>query len=460
MKNLRYFLVSAIILLAFAYPAFSLGQNPEQARKIAKEAYIYGLPLVMNYKTMYVYAVLKDNPEYKAPFNEIANTARVFTPRDKAFVAPNTDTPYSFAWLDLRTEPVVLSVPEMGEGRYYSVLLIDLYTFNFTYIGTRATGNNAGHYMVAGPGWKGEKPVKITKVIPCETEFALVIYRTQLFNPDDLDNVKKIQAKYAVKTLSSFLGETAPKAALKNDFPAFDDEKAQGMGFFDYLNVILQFCPTHPSERELRSNFAQMGIIPGKPFDVTALSPEMKDALLQGINDARAAIQDAWDKTTTSADLFGTRNFLKNNYLNRALGTFAGIYGNSKEEAFYVGYDIDDKDRLIDTSKYSYIIRFPAGQLPPATAFWSLTMYDRGEKLLIENPINRYSINSSMLPSLKFGKDGSLILYIQRDSPGKDKENNWLPAPNGLVYVSLRLYLPKEEVLNGSWSPPAITRLE
>ena len=146
--------------------------------------------------------------------------------------------------------------------------------------------------------------------------------------------------------------------------------------------------------------------------------------------------------------------------LINALGTFAGIYGNSKEEAFYVGFDTDDKGRLIDTSQFKYILQFPADQLPPATAFWSLTMYDRENKLLIENPINRYSINSTMLPSLKFGKDGALILYIQRDSPGKDKETNWLPAPNGLVYVSLRLYLPKEEVLNGSWSPPVVTRLE
>jgi len=460
MKKLKYALVSVIILFAFAYPAFSLGPNPEQVRKIAKEAYIYGLPLVMNYKTMYLYAVLKGNPEYKAPFNEIANIARVFTSKDKSFVAPNTDTPYSFAWLDLRNEPVVLSVPEMEKSRYYSAQLIDLYTFNFAYIGTRTTGTSAGHYMLASPGWRGDKPAKITKVIPCETEFALAVYRTQLFNPNDLVNVKKVQAKYSVKPLSSFLGQAPPKAALKINFPSFDDERAQGIGFFDYLNFMLQFCPVHPSERELRTNFSQIGIIPGKPFDVAALSPEVKDALLQGIKDAKAAIQDAWNKTLTSADLFGTREFLKNNYLNRALGTFAGIYGNSKEEAFYVGYDTDNKDRLIDTSKYNYTIRFPAGQLPPARAFWSLTMYDRESKLLIENPIHRYSINSTMLPSLKFDKDGSLTLYIQRDSPGIDKEHNWLPAPNGLVYVPLRLYLPNEEVLNGSWSPPDITRLE
>lgn len=283
MRKLHYALVSVIILFAFAYPTLGLGPNPEQTRKIAKEAYIYGLPLVMNYKTMYVYAVLKGNPEYKAPFNKIANTARVYTPRDKAFVAPNTDTPYSFAWLDLRTEPLVLSVPEMGKGRYYSAQLIDLYTFNFAYIGTRTTGTSAGHYMVAGPGWRGEKPEKITKVIPCETKFALAFYRTQLFNPNDLDNVKKIQAKYSVKPLSSFLGQLAPKATLKINFPEFDDEKAQGIGFFDYLNFMLQFCPTHPSERELRSNFAKIGVIPGKPFDVTALSPEMKDVLVQVI---------------------------------------------------------------------------------------------------------------------------------------------------------------------------------
>ena len=460
MKKRQYALVSVIILLAFTSPAFTFGPNPEQARKITKEAYIYGLPLVMNYRTMYVYAVFKGNPEYKAPFNEIVNIARVFTPKDKAFVSPNNDTPYSFAWLDLRNEPVVLSVPEMERGRYYSAQLIDLYTFNFAYIGTRTTGTSAGHYMIAGPGWKGDKPAKITKVIPCETEFALAVYRTQLFNSSDLANVKKVQAKYSVKPLSSFLGKMAPKATLKINFPPFDDEKAQGMGFFNYLNFMLQFCPVHPSERDLLTNFSKIGVIPGKLFDVAAFSPEVKDALLQGIKDAKAAIQDAWDKTLTSADLFGSRDYLKDNYINRALGTFSGIYGNSKEEAFYVGYDADDKDRLIDTSKYKYTIRFQAGRLPPVRTFWSLTMYDRENKLLIENTINRYSINSTMLPSLKFEKDGSLTLYIQRNSPGIDKEHNWLPAPNGLVYVSLRLYLPQKEVLDGSWAPPDITRLE
>jgi len=414
----------------------------------------------MNYKIMYFYSVLKDNPEYKAPFNEIGNVARVYTPEDKAVNAPNTDTPYSFAWLDLRAEPVILGVPEVEKDRYYVVQLIDFYTFNFDYIGTRTTGNSHGFYMVTGPKWKGEVPAGIDKVSPCETEFALALYRTQLFNPDDLDNVKAVQAGYTIQTLSAFLGKPAPQAAPKVNFPAFDENKIQDMGLFNYLNFILQFCPTHPSEKELRERFSQIGIIPGQPFDTSTISPSFKEAIEQGIVDAKAAIQEEWTKTTTGADLFGTREWLKNNYMNRVQGTISGIGGNSKEEAFYISYDTDADNKAIDTGKNKYVIVFPANQLPPVRTFWSLTMYDHENKLLVANPINRYLINLSMLTSLKFNADGSLTLYLQRDNPGKDKESNWLPAPDGSAYIILRMYWPKEEVLDGSWSRPDIVLME
>jgi hypothetical protein len=187
--------------------------TPAEARRIAKDAYVYGYPMVDSYRIQHAYFVDRQNPEFKAPWNEIRNIPRVFTPEDKAVQTPNSDTPYSMLGLDLRAEPIVLTVPAIEKERYFSVQLIDLYTHNFDYIGSRATGNDGGSFLVAGPHWKGEAPKGVKKVIRSETELVLAAYRTQLFNPGDLDNVKKVQAGYKVQPLSAFLGQPAPAAA-------------------------------------------------------------------------------------------------------------------------------------------------------------------------------------------------------------------------------------------------------
>jgi len=187
--------------------------SPAEARAIAKEAYIFGFPMVEGYRIQYAYFVDRDNPEFKAPWNQIRNIPRVFTPDDKVVQIPNSDTPYSTLGLDLRAEPMVITVPPIEARRYFSVQLIDLYTFNFGYIGSRTTGNDGGSFLVAGPGWKDPQPPGVKKVFRCETEFALAGFRTQLFNSDDLDNVKKVQAGYKAQPLSQFLGRPAPPAA-------------------------------------------------------------------------------------------------------------------------------------------------------------------------------------------------------------------------------------------------------
>jgi hypothetical protein len=236
-----------------------------------KQAFIYGFPMIMNYGVMYEYAVDKNSGQYKAPFNQIFNDARVSTPKDTAVVTPNSDTPYSFLWMDLRTEPMVLCVPQVERRRYYSVQLVDMYTFNYGYIGSRTTGNGSGCYMVAGPDWNGEKPVGIEKEFRSETQFSLAGYRTQLFNPADMGNVIKIQAGYKVQPLSAFLHQPAPPAARQIDFPKIDKELAKSNPF-GYLNFVLQFCPPVPEETALRARFADIGIAPGKPFAADQLS--------------------------------------------------------------------------------------------------------------------------------------------------------------------------------------------
>jgi hypothetical protein len=436
--------------------------TPAEARSIAKEAYIYGYPMVDSYRIQYGYFVDRKNPEFKAPWNHIANEPNVYTPADTAVQTPNSDTPYSFVGLDLRAEPIVLTMPKIEKDRYYSVQFTDAYTFNFAYVGTATTGNDAGRFLVAGPDWKGETPTGIKKVIRSETEFAIAIYRTQLFNPADIDNVKKIQAGYKVETLSSFLGKASPPPAPAVDFikPLTRDEQKTSLEFFNIVNFVLGYCPTVPSEVELRERFAKIGVVGGKPFDPSALSPELKKAIEQGRSDAWAAyakgVKELDDGKLNSGDLFGTRRYMKNNYLNRWLGTI-GIYGNSKQEAMYPFYQLDSQGRKLDGA-YRYTLRFAPGQYPPVNAFWSLTMYELPQSLLVANPLNRYLINSPMLPELKKDADGGLTLYIQNDSPGKSLESNWLPAPKGPFAMYMRLYWPKEAALSGQWKAPKLER--
>jgi hypothetical protein len=437
-----------------------------QARAVAKDAYIYGFPMVDSYRIQHAYFVDRENPEFKAPWNQICNMARVFTPEDKAVQTPNSDTPYSMLGLDLRTEPVVLTVPAIEKERYYSIQLIDLYTFNFDYIGSRATGNDAGSFLIAGPRWEGEKPEGIKKVIRSETELALAAYRTQLFNPGDLDNVKRVQAGYKVQLLSAFLGKPAPQPAPAIRFiePLTPEAQKSSLEFFSILNFILTFCPTNPSENDLMARFATIGVGAGKSFDADKLSPELRTALAQGIADAWAGFatfqQTKIDtQQVSSGEMFGTREYLKNNYLYRMAAAVLGIFGNSKREAMYPIYSVDSDGQKLDGAN-RYKLRLAPGQLPPVNAFWSLTMYTMPESLLVENPIDRYLINSPMLPQLQRDADGGLTLSIQSDSPGKEKESNWLPAPKGPFAMAMRLYWPKAEALDGTWTAPPVKRAQ
>ena len=440
-----------------------------ETKAIAEEAFIYGLPIVMNYAVMNEFCVDKNSGQYKAPFNQINNEARVFTYKDTAVVTPNSDTPYSMLWLDLRAEPMVISVPTVEKERYYSVQLTDGNAYNYGYIGSRATGNEAGDYLVVGPDWKGETPVGIKKVFRSTTPFALTIFRTQLFNAEDMPNVVKAQAGYKAQTLSAFLKQSARSAAPKIDFlPATTkDVKAN---FYEYLDAALQFVPETSDTKGLRARLASIGIGPGKTFEFKDLSLEHKAAILVAMKEG----DDKVDKFLTSGtkdingwkvgSVFGDAAFYQGNWLMRAAAAKGGIYGNDAVEAMYPMTRVDATGEVLDGSKHNYTLTFAAGQLPPVNAFWSVTMYDGKSQLLIKNPINRYLINSPMLPNMKKNPDGSLTLYIQKNNPSADKESNWLPAPNDIIYLVMRLYWPKTEAPSilpageGSWKPPGIVQ--
>lgn len=454
----------AVVMLGSCAPK-EPALTPEVARAIAKKAYIYGFPMVDNYRILYAYFIDTSDPEYKGPSNQIANTARVYTPEDKAIQTPNSDTPYSMLGADLRAEPLVLTMPAIEKGRYYSAQFVDLYTFNFSYVGSRATGNDGGDFLLAGPGWHGETPAGIREVIRSETEWALVVIRTQLFNPKDIKNVEEIQTHYKVHTLSQYLGKpgATPPTTVGFIKPLSAKDERTSLEFFNVLNFVLQFCPTHPTEELLMMGFANIGVGAGRTFDAEKLAPEIRQAIEDGRADAWQAYDSLEKKMATgelaSGDIFGTRDYLKNNYLYRMVAAVDGIYGNSKEEAIYPAYVVDADGQRLDGSTHRYALRFAPNQLPPANAFWSLTMYTFPSRLLVANPIERYLINSPMLPKLKRDKDGGLTIYVQYASPGPGKQANWLPAPNGPFIAALRLYWPKSEALDGTWKNPPLQRV-
>ena len=435
-----------------------------ETKAIAEEAFLFGLPIVMNYASMYELAIDRSSSNFKAPIGTIGNVTRVATYEDTAVITPNSDTPYSVLYLDLRTEPFVVSVPAVAPPRYYSVQLTDADTFNYGYIGSRTTGAHAGDYLIVGPDWKGDTPQGIQQVFQSSTQFTLVLFRTQLFNPADITEVEKIQAGYKAEPMSAYLKKPAPPAAPLIAFPKANAELAK-TNFFEFLDFMLQFIPASPEEAEIRSKMASIGIGPGKAFDMKELSLLHKAEVLLGMKSGN----DAVDKFIATGakningwqvgSYFGDRASFSRNWLKRAGAAKGGLYGNDAAEAMYPNTRVLANGDKLDCSKYNYTLTFAKGQQPPVNAFWSVTMYDSKSQFLIKNPLNRYLINSPMLPDMKTNPDGSLTLYLQKDSPGADKEANWLPAPADTIFLVMRLYWPKDTppsilpVGEGTWAP-------
>jgi len=449
--------------------------TPEEAEATAREAYVYGFPMVMGFKTLNNYVIDTSNPEYKGPFNEVVCEARLFTPDDKAVVTPNADTPYCMFWLDLRAEPLVLTVPEMEPERFYHFQLIDLYTHHFAYVGTLTTGNDAGSFLVVGPGWEGELPVGVDDVLRSETDFVFIATRTQLFGPDDLTRVAEIQQEYALQPLSSFVDGEAPPTPPVPDFPVWAEGAQFDERFFAYLDFMMTLLDEPGAgEEELWGRLAELGIGTGNSFDFAALPSDIQEALKAGRTEGFAEIEEFISKYSSdplaSGKLFGTRKFLvesaRTNYqletadMLRTVAAHMGLYGNSAAEAVYPTYLVDAEGQPLNASTNRYTMTFADGQLPPVEAFWSLTMYDGATQLFIDNPIDRYLLNSSMMDDLRMSDDGSVMLLIQKDPPGQGWDSNWLPAPDGPFYLVMRLYGPEAVALDGTWTPPPVEPAE
>jgi hypothetical protein len=436
----------------------------EEFRAIAEEAYTFAFPMLMGYRYGFATFLVPSLPSYKGPVNGIYGKAVTLDHNFKDVITPNADTPYSMAMLDLRAEPLVLQVPEVAD-RYYVMQFVDLFGYNPHYVGTRATGTKAGKYLLVGPRWQGQAADGFDGVLPFETDFVFVIGRNQLLGADDAPALGKLMQQYTLQTLSAYRGEAGP-AEVPVDWPVWNDDASRDERFIGYVNFLLQFCqPTHPSEAELMQRFARIGIAPGAAFDLAALDPAIRDEIRAGISDARSKMATGMGAEKVNgwvmSDAMGSREFFNGNYLLRAAGAMGGWGGNDKIEAFYPITREDSNGESLDGA-YRYHLKLMTP--PPARAFWSVTMYDTSYDgvagYLVENPINRYLINSTT-EGLVRGKDGSLDIVIQRDKPESAADQaNWLPAPEGKFYLALRLYYPEQAALDGTWTPPPVVKVE
>ncbi len=442
--------------------------NTDEISARAKDAYIYAFPMLMGYRFLFGSFLAEGAPSFRGPMNTLTSDAHALDWRFKGVITPNADTPYSFAALDLRAEPYVLSVPPVKD-RYYVMQLEDLLGFNEHYVGTRATGTGAGAYLLAGPSWKGEVSSGVTETLAFETDIVIVIGRTQLLGADDVDGLAAIQAGYRLQPLSEFAGAQAPPAAPPVDWPVWVDDASRDERFIGYLNFLLTFCePIHEDDVALLERFSGIGIGPGVPFDADSLSPEVREAIRAGVASARGSMEaivegyPSYPTGWSNTDAFGDRAYYAGDYLKRAADAQIGWGGNDRVEAFYPLARRDADGELFNAAEHRYALTWQTD--PPAKAFWSVTMYDTSYDgaagYLVKNPIDRYLINSTT-KGLVRGTDGSLTIYLQHDRPDTEEAvANWLPAPSGPFYLVLRVYNPAKEALDGMWVPPAVVKVD
>ncbi|MBP7233054.1 MAG: DUF1254 domain-containing protein [Syntrophaceae bacterium] len=457
----------------------------EEVRAIAKESYIYAFPMLEFYRVEYLNGVLLQQ------FNKMLHMRDLKTCDDKTVVRPNNDTLYTIVHLDLRAEPHILEVPAVTD-RYYAFQLIDVYTHVPYFIGTRATGTQSGKYLIAGPRWRGNVAPGLTGILRVESDFIMLLGRTAVNGPYDLEAAHALQDQYKLYPLSDYTHDTPPVVPdlsfpivdaaypwnfnqgiwflpgtppLNPSIPGTPPYKEMSADFITYLNFQLGRLQIAPSEYPLFRRFAQIGIGPDRSFDSSSLDASTLNAINLGIGDAKAQINgeianirqaNGW---TLLFDVWGNRARMEGRYTLRALAALIGLFGNPAEEAVYPSAFVDHAGQPLDGTVNEYVITFPAGQWPPVMplGFWSLTMYD-ADGFLVYNPINRYSIGS-LGKGYTTNPDGSLSIYLQSRTPAADKINNWLPAPQGSFSVTLRIYLPQDVILHGQWTPPDIVKV-
>lgn len=445
-----------------APPVVNVQQAQEDlAFALGVQATIWTYPLVITAATAQGLTAV-DSPQSngQAPFNQFGHVSQLVNAQNKEVVSPNADTVYSTAFLDLKQGAALVSVPEMGK-RYYSLMLEDAYTNVFGYIGARATGSKAGSYLIVGPGWKGKAPAGST-VIAAPTSLVWIIGRTLVDGEKDLPNVAARQQQYTVRLLPPAIDPTPIKQrwnlqAGPSKVPVKQVDELDWKHYFTWAGQVLQDNPPPAADNVLLSQFAAVGLTTSAPFVPEKLSPATQAGLERGYAAGRQIIKAEAMKIGRSEANGWAYNLNAGKWGQdfnlRAAIAYRSLGQNTAEEALYLNTRKDARGEALTGSK-RYSMTFAKGELPPADAFWSVTMYDQ-TNFFVDNPINRYSIGNRT-EGLKLNADGSLTLYFQHKAPDADKASNWLPAPEGDFRLSLRLYIPKAAVLTGAWLPPSV----
>ncbi len=475
MKNVHFLKIPLVLLFFVTFSSCKKETKAEQkakielsadeAKSLAKEAYLFGLPVVFIEKQVDFQSYTTKVTTKRAPINQFFHYRAFVDASDKSVVGFNVDNLYSLADLDLSKEPLVLFVPEMG-NRFWLMQIIDAWNGVPAAPGSRTHGGKGGTFVIVGPDYKGELP-KDMEVIKCPTNLVIIGGRTYCGGKSDYATVNKIQDQYKLVPLSQWGKNYVPPAnvplkegvdgttLVNKQFTSLTAEQ-----FYKNLNRLMVNNPPYASDSAMVKKIEKIGIKPGADFSLSTFKPEIAKAIEEGYTEGYKAmmkessqlgkIVNGWSLTYDMGK-YGTR------YAYRAAWTYFGVGGNVLEDAFYPLAQTDaDKNPLDAANKYT--LTFTKDQIPPASAFWSLTMYDF-DAYLVPNPLNRYALGDRS--NLKSEKDGSLTIYLQNTSPGKDKESNWLPTPSsGKFKVALRLYIPKPEVTNGKWLPPAIKKVK
>jgi hypothetical protein len=465
----RAVLVFLVCGLTAATSAVAQAPSNEQAYEIARDAYVYAYPIV----TMDVSLRQSTNvPDAKtiplrAPINQFAHARNYPRAEDRDVVRYNFDTLYSPAWLDLGPEPIVLSVPDTA-GRYYLLPMLDMWTDVFSVVGSRTTGTKAGNFVLVGPGWSGSLPDGMTK-ISAPTRTIWILGRTQTNGPADYENVHKVQDGYKLTPLSEWgTSYASPSSAPTN--PAIDNKTPPlvQVNRMDGVTVLSRFVelaannPPHSNDYPILFRMKQIGLEPGKPFDASKLDPMLIQTINAAAKDALTDLEQSgksgagiglhvngWFYQTSTVGTYGTA------YKLRGMATLIGLGVNLPEDAIYPASFVDGEGKPYSGAN-RYVLRFEKGKFPPANAFWSVTLYNK-DGFQAPNALNRFALGDR--DKLKFNGDGSLDIYIQNETPGADKESNWLPSPAGEFNLAMRLYSPKRDAVDGTWTPPPVRKL-
>lgn len=438
--------------------------SEQEAKTLATDAYVYLYPLVtmdITRKQM----VNVERPEgLCAPMNTFLNMPAYPSADMRVVVRPNFDTLYSSAWLDLTQEPVVVSAPDTA-GRFYLLPMLDMWSDVFASPGWRTTGTQAGNFLLTPPGWTGTVPADMSQ-IKAPTPYVWIIGRTKTDGPPDYDAVHKVQAGYKIIPLSRWgkpaqavIGKVDPTVDRKTP-PKTQVDTMSGEQYFSYAAELLKVNPPHSTDQPILAQMKRLGLEAGKSLSFAALDPAVQKAmqaapelgqhLMKWKVATLARVANGWSMNTDTMGVYG------NYYLKRAIVAQVGLGANLPEDAIYPLNLGDEAGRPL-TGSNKYTLHFEKADLPPVSAFWSVTLYDT-EGFQVANILNRFAVSSWM--PFKYNADGSLDLYFQNESPGKDKEANWLPAPQGHFNLTMRLYAPKSEALTGKWNPPPVRKTE